>query len=81
MKQAILEALNYVNNGVEAVIIREDDGTFEACPASYMNDASYTGSRDVVTDITEDGFGDAFDITDTASWDETAEWMANNYGQ
>jgi hypothetical protein len=32
------------------VIIREDDGNFDAIPGAFLTDCSYTGSRNVVTE-------------------------------
>ena len=60
-----------------AVIVREDDGYFEAIPGAHLTDISYTGSRDVVTrwdsinDIVVEG-----DVTDYQK-SEVVEWMMN----
>lgn len=34
-----------------AVVVIDENGDYDAIPAAYLTDASYTGSRDVVVDL------------------------------
>lgn len=46
---AVLEALRKAQDWIGgAVVVKNDDGSYEAYPGAYMNDISFSGSRNVV---------------------------------
>ena len=52
-KDAAIEAIENADvwmNG--SVVVLEDDDSYTAIPSAYINDASYTGSREIVLDLT-----------------------------
>jgi len=78
-KSSVLNAIRMLERGVqEPVIVRSEDDSedFDAIPSAYLNDASYEGSRDVVHNISEDGFGPEFRYEDA---EELAEWAATEW--
>lgn len=51
--QAVLEAVRKASNWMNgSVVVKNDDGSYEAFPGAYMNDISFSGSRNVVFTVT-----------------------------
>lgn len=79
---AVMDCLEALKRGVqEPTIVQNEDGTFEYIPGAYLNDISYTGSHQVVMDVSEAAFGSDFDV-DEASDEElqqAAEWAADEW--
>ena len=75
---------------IETVIVLDEDGTYDAIPASYLTDCSYGGSRNVVarmvdindvdpdgtiTSPTEGGFNwDVWSANNSLILDELEDW-------
>jgi len=76
---AILEALYALARGVQEPVIVNEGGTPEYIPRAYLTDASYTGSRNVLFPISEDMFGDYFDLNDPDGYQPVAEWAADEW--
>lgn len=77
----ILEALEACRRGVqEPTIVREESG-FAYIPGAYLTDISYQGSRDVVTVVDEESFGDGFNLATATAAEllEAAEWAAETW--
>lgn len=77
----VMDCLKALQRGVQEPTIVQNDGTFEYIPGAYLNDISYTGSRQVVMDVSEAAFGSDFDV-DEASDEElqqAAEWAADEW--
>lgn len=77
----IVEALEALKRGVQQPTIVRDGESFEYIPGAYLTDASYTGSRDVVFDVSEEAFGD-FDVGEASDQEirEAAEFAADHWG-
>jgi len=64
-----------------AVVVAEDNGEYNAIPGAYLTDCSYTGSRDVVIDLSyglsgSTGYGDC-DLSDPEQVRQVAELLIN----
>lgn len=50
--EAVIEAVKNANYWMGGAVVVVNDGEYDAIPQALMNDASYTGSRDVIIDLT-----------------------------
>lgn len=78
---AVMDCLEALKRGVQEPTIVNENGMFEYIPGAYLSDVSYTGSRQVVMDVSEAAFGSDFDV-DEASDEElqqAAEWAADEW--
>lgn len=50
LRDAVIEAIRESDHWMGGAVVVRDGENFEAYPGAYMNDISYTGSRDVVWD-------------------------------
>jgi hypothetical protein len=66
--------------GGERCVVLEDDGEYYSIPTAYLNDASYEGSRNVVTQIQEgsDLFGSDWTF-DEDEIEREAQWAVDTY--
>jgi hypothetical protein len=67
-----VEKSNYWMNG--AVVVVDENGDYDAIPGAYLNDISYTGSRDVVVDLSN-GLDDTGYSLDDATAEEIAKLL------
>lgn len=57
-----------------AVVVVEEDGSYEAIPGAYLTDISYTGSREIVVNISN-GLDDTGYNVDGATAEDIAEML------
>ena len=48
---ATIEAVKEADHWMGGAVVVNDDGDYKAIPGAYLNDISYTGSSEVVIDI------------------------------
>lgn len=75
-RDAVIEAIENADKWMGgAVVVIDDSGEYTAIPQAYLNDGSYTGSRDVVVDLSN-GLESATGYSlDGATAEEIAEFL------
>lgn len=75
--QATIEAVEKADRWMNgAVVVVDENGDHDAVPGAYLNDISYTGSRDVVVSL-ENGLDDTGYDLNYATAEEIAELLIN----
>lgn len=60
LKKGLLHSQTWING---SVIVMDQDHDFDAVPGAYLDDISYSGSREVIYEIGQlDDYGDQVDI-------------------
>jgi hypothetical protein len=74
---AVLDCLQNAQNWMGGAVVVKDGNEYEAHPGAYMNDISYTGSRDVVFTVTDpaDVLGSYTTLDDFESEDDLIDYL------
>jgi len=75
--RATIEAVQDARNG-QSVVVVDEKGNYEAIPPSYLTDGSYTGSRDVVIDLSNGLDDTGWDHLDEISNRDIAKLLIEN---